>query len=93
MRHKWKQKRFRRKLYTRHTVNLPVRDSFNVKVGKTFECVNCGLRKGTTRDLGFFPCVVYMDDRNNILSVHTIPFKCSGIKIEKDFFDEVEFTL
>lgn len=83
MRHKWKNKRYKKKLY-------PYLEdtNFDLKIGKTEECINCGLRKGKTRQLGFYPVTVYFDE-DKVLSERRIPYTCTG----GAFFKESEFKL
>lgn len=75
MRHKWKKRRFRQKLYSEFDYGESARP---VKVyGETKECSYCGLRKGMSRDYGFFPKLVYFDSEK-ILSTEKLPFTCQG---------------
>lgn len=88
MRHKWKKQRYKKKIYP-----YLKKINFLLKIGKTEECVNCGLRKGKTKELGFYPVLVYFDEEK-VLSDKIIPFSCTGIKIrEGAFFEESEFNL
>jgi len=101
MRHKWKKQRYKKKLYPYFKLFIDSlkeeeddnKKKFTLKIGKTEECVNCGLRKGKTKELGFYPVTVYFDE-DKVLSENGIPFSCTGIKIrEGAFFDESEFNL
>jgi len=60
-------------------------------LGKTEECIYCGLRKGLTRQLGFYPVTVYFDEVK-VLSEKKVPYTCIGIK-GGAFFKESEFNL
>jgi len=86
MRHKWKKKRYKKKRYP-----YLDEDHFRLKIGKTEECINCGLKKGMTRELGFYPVVVYFDE-DKVLSEKKIPYSCTGIA-GGAFFQESEFNL
>lgn len=95
MRHQWTKRRFRRKIYD-GGANNPVR-----VYGDTKECKHCGLRKGYSKDYGFFPKLVYFD-AEKILSSDRLPFTCQGEwiggelpikKFKGDFFKEEEFSL
>ena len=72
VRHKWKKRNFESNLYRVR----PYSDNIYVKVVNTEECTFCGLRKGTTRDFGFFPELVYCDE-HKVLSQKILPFKCN----------------
>jgi hypothetical protein len=86
MRHKWKNKIYKKKKY-------PYLDEecFYLKIDKTEECINCGLRKGKTRELRFYPVTVYFNE-NKVLSEKKIPYTCTGIT-GGEFFKESEFNL
>lgn len=86
MRHKWKNKIYKKKKY--HYLD---EEHFRLKIGKTKECINCGLRRGLTRELGFYPVTVYFDEVK-VLSEKKIPYSCTGIS-EGAFFKESEFNL
>jgi len=90
MLHRWKPKKYQIKIYEFHDDEVRTTD-YRIKVVNTYECINCGLRKGTTRDLGFYPISVYFNE-DGIISTHTIPYTCQGIK-GGAYFDEDEFKL
>jgi len=98
MRHKWIKRRFRQKLYDggSHNSHQLIR-----VVGDTYECTYCGLRKGSSRDYGFFPMLVYFD-AEKILSTHRLPFSCQNEwiggelplrKFNETFLEEEEFKV
>ncbi len=90
MLHKWKRKRYQKKLYEMKDDTVETLD-YRIKIADTYECINCGLRKGTTRNLGFYPVSVYFNE-DGIISTHTIPYACQGIK-GGAYFNEDEFKI
>ena len=86
MRHKWEKESSRRKYFS-----YPEGTS-NIIVVNTQKCINCGLMKGTTRNLGLYPVSVYFNDDKEVISTHTIPYTCKGIK-GGAYFDEDEFKI
>jgi hypothetical protein len=86
MRHKWEKAYSRQKYF-------PYPDgASSIVVVNTQKCINCGLLKGTTRHLGMYPVSVYFNDDKKIISTHTIPYTCKGIK-GGAYFDEDEFKI
>lgn len=86
MRHKWKKKIYKKKRY-------PYLDEehFRTRIVNTEECINCGLRKGYTRELGAFPIILYFNE-DKVISERKIPYSCTGIT-GGAFFQESEFNL
>lgn len=84
MRHRWKKKRFKKRWYPDSTLRAHLRE---VKTYDTKECIFCKLRKGYSKEYGFFPVIVYFDT-TEILSKDKLPFTCN--EIAKDAFIEIE---
>ena len=75
MRHKWKKRNFSKsQVYRDSTEAAHLRD---VRIYDTKECAYCGLRKGYSKDYGFFPKIVYFIPEK-VLSVDKIPFSCNS---------------
>ena len=62
------------------------------------ECVQCGLRKGSCKSMGFFPRLVFYrysmpEDLNKLLSVDRIPYTCTPLlkDLNRDFISMEEF--
>ena len=82
MRHKWKTQIYKKKRY-----NYLDEEYFRLKIINTEECINCGLRKGKTRELGFYPVTVYFNEVK-VLSEKKIPYSCTGITRGEFFLGE-----
>ena len=61
-------------------------DAHRHRVDGTKECVNCGLRKGYCKTMGFFSTLVYYKGNNTpygkLLSKNKIPFECTEINLQ-----------
>lgn len=75
MRHRWRKRNFRQKWYADNTNRAHLAE---VKVYDTKECVYCGLRKGSSREYGFFPTLVYFTPDRGVISTERLPFPCQS---------------
>lgn len=60
-------------------------DAHRHRVDDTKECVNCGLRKGYCKTMGFFSTLVYYNTPTpygKLLSKNKIPFECTEINLQ-----------
>lgn len=71
MRHRWRKRNFKQKFYEDRTNEAQTRI-----YSQTLECIHCGLRKGSSRDYGFFPTLVYFTPDLGIISRDKLPFPC-----------------
>jgi hypothetical protein len=74
MRHRWRKRNFKQKWYEDKT-DIVIRE---VKIYDTKECIHCGLRKGSSREYGFFPQLVYFTPDRGVISTGKIPFPCQS---------------
>jgi len=75
MRHRWRKRKFKQIWYKDNTNEAHLRD---VKVYDTKECIHCGLRKGHSKEYGFFPTLVYFTPDQGVISTERIPFPCQS---------------
>ena len=100
MRHRWRKRNFRQKFYEDKTNEAHLRET---RITSTLECVHCGLRKGSSRDFGFFPTLVYFTPDLGIISKEKLPFPCQSewiggeLLVDKKkkitFIEENEFSV
>ena len=83
--HRWRLKKHGRRAYL-----FPD----HIEVKKIYECVHCGLLRGSQAYAGFtsrgksFPLLIFFN-RDEILSTVNIPFRCQGGL----FIEEAEFKI
>jgi hypothetical protein len=89
--HRWRLKKHGKRAYLFPADNFKLK---HIEVKKIYECVHCGLLRGSQAYAGFtsrgksFPLLIFFN-RDEILSTVNIPFRCQG----GVFIEEVEFKI
>ena len=89
MRHRWKKINSKDVTYV-----LQDDDKFKHRPMTNGECVQCGLRRGTIKTMGFFPRMVYFRG-HTILSIDRIPSPCLNIDfhLDEEFLSVEEMSI
>lgn len=83
MKHRWRKRGFKQIWYKENSEyfsdpSVRQASSREVKVYNTKECVHCGLRKGYSKEYGFFPTLVYFTPDLGVISTERLPFPCQS---------------